>query len=426
MVFVGCGSPQESPAPPSQVVLDDDRANAAALALAPLPLEHPRASQVARLQQRVREGGGAQAGVDLAWAFVGLAREDEDPGYWLQATAAASPETQAPGPAGNDARVISVLALLQAHRFREGTEAARALTASHPGDSRTWMILGDALMETGLEDEGLSAWQKSMDLHPGAPTYVRAAWWKEETGDIPSALKLARLAVEATSPEERVIRASLLAFLGGVEARQGNPSRAEAWFREAQALHPHGSATVGLARCLWARGEVNEAERLLREALERRPGPELAWVLGDLLSATSRSQEALGQYSLVERMAGLSSRRLLSRFLAERDPQRALALAREEWAERGDQVARDLLAWTLLQGGFPQQAEVLIKQVLARGSRAPERLYHAAAIALAQGDPGRARVLLTTVLARGDAWNPLLASRCRTLLASLPPSRGRP
>jgi predicted O-linked N-acetylglucosamine transferase (SPINDLY family) len=124
----------------------------------------------------------------------------------------------------------------------------------------------------------------------GAATLIEAGIAAEASGNLKSAERLFRQAVEA-DPDSAPARMNL----GIVLQESGNPDAAAVEHSEAVRLDPqlaHAHYNLALARL--ALGQVESAEAGFRDALRARPEFPEAWVgLADALESAGRDQEAL-------------------------------------------------------------------------------------------------------------------------------------
>src|SRR6185503_9629016 len=100
-----------------------------------------------------------------------------------------------------------------------------------------------------------------------------------------------------------------------------------------------------------------------------------------------------------------------------RDPQATLALARAAYTRRPSVKAADTLAWALFKAGQPAEARRYAGEALRGGTHDALMLYHAGAIAQAQGDGKAARDYLERALAINPHFSPLYAPRAQQALA---------
>jgi hypothetical protein len=99
------------------------------------------------------------------------------------------------------------------------------------------------------------------------------------------------------------------------------------------------------------------------------------------------------------------------------DPNRALSLARQAYAERPTVKAADTLAWAHYRLGRLADAATKSKEAVRMGSRDPLILFHAGAIALATGDHARGIQLLHEALTTDPGFSATAVAEARRLLA---------
>ena len=164
--------------------------------LAPLP--DPEANRVESLQQKLRNDPASLKTLErLGFAFVELATESGDPGYFhLSMLCGALLEARGEEAAGLFLRGTSSHSL---HRFREAEAIGRQLVTLR-GNWFDHGLHGDALLELGRVEAATSAYQAMMDQRPGPESYARAAALRWQTGDIEGAIEMMQLAVRSTSP----------------------------------------------------------------------------------------------------------------------------------------------------------------------------------------------------------------------------------
>ena len=101
------------------------------------------------------------------------------------------------------------------------------------------------------------------------------------------------------------------------------------------------------------------------------------------------------------------------------DPTTALSLAQEAYADRPTIRAADALAWALFKNGRLADARKRSSEALRLGTRDPLLLYHAGAIAAADGDPTAAIRDLRAAMALDAGFSPTGAQAARDLLTKL-------
>lgn len=364
------------------------------LATAALP-QTPAESQIAVAEERVQSRPQDSAGHrELAVALTRRARETGDASYYeraLTSLARARERREAEDPTELD--TIEAWVRLGRHEFARAEALARRVLAREVDDPEAQGLLGDALIELGRYEEAASAYQRLLDLRPGPGSYVRAAHYREVTGDLEGALELLSAALAATPGRESEERAWILVQMAGVQAALAGAQAADALCAQALSSFPgYHNARAGRARLALRVGDAIRAEAFARAALEAAPHPEYRLLLADALHASGRVAEAREEEQQFEREALANLERadnenvFLVDFYLDRqpDPGRALELAREEAERRADLGTLSRLARALDRNGRRGEARALMERVLAVGTRDPDILAHARAIGVGQ------------------------------------------
>lgn len=365
----------------------------------------------------------------LAIGYIRKLRESGDPGYALRAeeslhrAIAVDPhDPQTPG-------LLAWVALVK-HEFGAARTQAEALTRESPSDDTLYGILGDADIELGRYSEARQAYQRMMDVKPGAAAYTRAAYLRQLHGDVRGAIRMMQRAVDATSPRDRENLAWTRVQFGNLYFGQGDLREAERQNAEALRVYPgyvYGLAAMGAVRA--AQGRVDDAIHFYEKSLAVIPLPAVAEALGDVYKRAGQGKDAERQYELVEYIGRLTAlnrtvyNRDLAYFYADhhRHLDQAVALAEREAVLRHDIYTADTLAWAYFQNHRFAEADRAIRQALSLGTRDALLLYHAGMIARAHGDRARAVSYLTQALRTNPYFHVLHADEARRALDSLRP-----
>jgi tetratricopeptide (TPR) repeat protein len=355
---------------------------------------------------------------DAGEAWLALAESSGDPGFTLNADACAdvalSIDAEHASALGVRARV-----LLTRHEFKAARTLAERILGAVPDDLSALRTLSDAALELGDVEGCERAVQRLMDLEPNLAAYSRAAYLRWLHGQVPQALELMRLAIDAAGdPSAKDARAWALTQAALMFWHQGDYEGADAGFGMALAVRgDHAPALVGRARVALARADYGSASELLERALELQPEIETARLLAELRALVGDGAGAAARNAEAERL-GRSDRRGLSLFYSTRhmEAERALALANEELADRGDIYTEDALAWALHESRQHELAEQHIERALRHGTPDARLLYHAGAIAIGAGKHARGRALLRRALALNPHFGLEAASDARRLL----------
>ena len=134
-----------------------------------------------------------------------------------------------------------------------------------PKDAYVHGLVGDAHLELGEYDEAFSAFDRMNELKPTAASYARASYARELQGDLPGALDIMKMALDATSPNDAEAVAWHRAQLGHLYFEMGRLADASREFAHADHVFPgHPMAADGLAR-------VAVRFRTIRSRADNRP-----------------------------------------------------------------------------------------------------------------------------------------------------------
>jgi tetratricopeptide (TPR) repeat protein len=206
--------------------------------------------------------------------------------------------------------------------------------------------------------------------------------------------------------------------------QQGDYDGADAIFSEALRWLPnYPAALVGRGRVALAKGQAQAAIADLRAAQRRRPLVETAWLLGDAYTLAGDGEHAQQAYADAERQGRRGDKFTLALFLASknRDGDQALRLIEEERRARGGVYVDDAYAWALYRAGRFDEARQASAQALRLGTHDARLLFHAGAIALADGERAQGRQWIGQALALNPAFDLSGAAEARQLLSTPTP-----
>lgn len=388
-----------------------------------------RDADVAFWQARVEDEGGILSTLHLVDALIERARAAGDLADLGRASAALDRlEDDAP-PTDPDVLERCGRIAFALHDFRAARQAAEAVLDSEHSNAGALALLGDASLELGDITSADAAYARLAEAGEGPAVLSRLARRAWLGGEVDEAEDLVGRAIDAAvligSDDERAFYNYQLAEM----LRWRNAlTDAEAAYRDALMHQPdHVPAMGGLARVLEAQGKRAEATELLERATAQLPSIELVAALGDLYALDGRDDVAEDQWALAERIAevgatngGVHDRQLVL-FLAdhERDPDRAVALARAELETRGDVYGHDALAWALYHAGDYAEADVHAAKALALGTPDGRFHYHAGLIAMALGRTDEAGEHLERAATLDAALPPLQVPRLEAALRDL-------
>lgn len=374
-------------------------------------------AQLRRLQDAVRRGAPREA--ELAAAYIQKARESGDPSFYSRADGVLR-RALARGP--QDPAELTEAAALAAgrHDFRAAERLARRARALAPDSLGAFPVLVDALLELGRYREAERTLQRMVDLKPNLAAYARVSYFRELTGDLDGAAEALELAVSAGGPVPENV-AYVQTLLGSLELSRGRlPAARRAFAAALMAVPGYAPAAAGRARLAARRGDLRTAIARWRELVARQPLPEYVIGLGEAELAAGQGAAGRRDLALVrvqQRLlaeAGVDTDVELAIYEADHgDRERAVALAREAWAQAPSVRSADALGWALTRAGRAGEGLRWARRALKLGSLDPTFRYHAG---IAAGDTPEGRRNLRLALERGLDAHPLHANRARAAL----------
>jgi tetratricopeptide (TPR) repeat protein len=383
---------------------------------APHPNAPPPPSPLTLLERSTRPDD-PKAQAMLATTLVREAQRTGDTALYHRAVLAAR-HALSVEPEHPEALKVELLALHHGHRFQEMLSLSRKLAEKHPSDAFFHGLYGDALLELGRYDEAAEAYQRMVDLKPSSATYTRVGYLRLLEGDAEGAVEVLKLAATSADQTDSFAVASALCELGEAWLALGEPDTALDAFTVALEREPGlARAHLGRGHVLRARGEVEPALQAYRAAVESRPLPQHRVFLADALEAAGRSVEAaaLREQSLAE---GRDDARFQAQLLLDlgREPARAEALAREEYARRQDVFTEGVLAYALVLAGKTEEAHEAITRATRLGTRDARLRYVAGLVTSARKDTAATREHFTAALRGFPPLPPAQQARARSIL----------
>ncbi|TML67317.1 MAG: hypothetical protein E6G14_12805 [Actinobacteria bacterium] len=346
------------------------------------------AGYVRKLERRIAaHPGDADALVLVGLSYQQRARETGDPAFYQLSGEALRRASKAGGPLLLITQGRASLANTR-HRFRDGLRLARQAIQLDPYSGAAYGARGDSLLNLGRYREAFAAYDRMAVLAPGVAAYTRVANARELLGRGAAAAEADTLALgtDSTVPEH-VAWATVQ--LGNVYFNSGRIDAAAKAYRKAlRGLPGYIHAEAGLARVEASEGRYPIAIARLRHVVEVLPIPAYVIMLGDILHASGRENEARRQYALVgsiERLfAANGVRTELQTAIFDLDHgwnvADALARARTAYGSAPGIYAEDALAWGLFRAGRCEEARRHSAHALRLGTRDALLVFHRAMI----------------------------------------------
>jgi tetratricopeptide (TPR) repeat protein len=336
----------------------------------------------------------AAAAVRLADSLLRLARVTNNGGLAVKAERALVKALTA-DPDRYDARRMLAVVLLSQHRFREAIREAERCQQIRLNDAFTWGIIGDARLELGEYDEAFAALERMSSIRPDSASYARVAYARELQGDLPGAMHLLKMALEAASPNDVEAIAWYHAQIGTIHFAERQLAEAAREFAHADHSFPgHPFAVEGRARVLAAQGRHAEALKTLEPLLARTPAASTLILSREILRALGRGEEAARQDALAEatmRSDAPEPARLALMLADSGDAaniDEAVRIAQTEFNNRRDIFTADALSWAFFKAGRLTDALETSAFALRTGSVDRGLRERAKTIARAAGLPG--------------------------------------
>ncbi|HSK88830.1 MAG TPA: tetratricopeptide repeat protein, partial [Anaerolineales bacterium] len=386
-------------------------------------------TQIQRLQDQLRSHPDDwQAYSQLGLAYLQKARETGDPAYY-QKTEEALDQALSFYPDEYAAVSAKGALALARHDFASALEWGERAKQINPNRSYAYGVIADAQIELGRYAEAVQTLQVMVDLRPDISSYSRISYIRELHGDMDGALELMQRAADSGTPNAENT-AWVRTQLAALYFNTGDLDQAELEYQRTLLDRPnYVYALAGLGRVRAAQGDMDEAIKLLNQAVTIMPIPEFVITLGDLYQATGQQQEAARQYKLVVtleklyRANGVDMDMEIALFNADHDQklEETVALARKAYENRPSIHGADALAWVLYKTGDYKLAQKYAEEALQLGTKDALKLFHAGMIALKLGDEAQAREYLEQALAINPYFSVLYTEEARKTLQALQP-----
>jgi tetratricopeptide (TPR) repeat protein len=316
------------------------------------------------------------------------------------------------------------------HDFNQALDLAEQVYESNPKNTSAQVIIGDAQLSLGNYQQAETIYQKLGKTDATPPVLARLAHLEELKGNPKEALHLLRRAagdaLRAGGTRESV--AWYLLRVGDIYFNMGEIKDSGAYYEASlRVFENYHLALAGLGKVRAAQGKYDEAIDYYQRAINIVPQPDFLAALGDIYMLTNQTDEAQLQYKTVEyigKLAALNEQiynRQLANFYSGHDlhVKEALRLALAELESRKDIYGYDAAAWAYYKNGKFAEAQSLMDQAMALGTRDAYLYYHAGMIALKLGDEAQARDYLEQALTINPHFSVLYADEARTTLETL-------
>jgi tetratricopeptide (TPR) repeat protein len=382
---------------------------------------------IASLQSRLRASDDdPRTAAQLGLAYLQKGRVSLDPSYFPKAAALLRQALQ--GDRRNFDAMVGLGLLANArHRFARALDWGRQASGVNPYGAAARGVVVDALVELGRYEEAGEELQRMVDLRPDIASFSRVSYLRELHGDVRGALAAMRRALDSI-PEYGEDPSWVRTQIGDLHFSVGDVSAAREWYEDAVDVAPdYYLPKVGLARVAAARGDLNHAIRIMDRVVDSYPSPQNVVLLGDLLAAAGRTEDARATYRLVDvqrrlfASSGVVPDVEITQFYADhaRNPRRTVVLARSQYRTRPSIRTADALAWALHAAGRDRKAQRFAAEALSLDTKDALYLFHAGAIAYANEKYDSATFLLRASLETNPNFSPVHAPEAKRLLQEI-------
>jgi tetratricopeptide (TPR) repeat protein len=382
---------------------------------------------IGSLQERIRENpNDFDSHIGLADAYLQKVRETGDPTLYTKTEDLLDKASKLEGESPELFAARGSLALAR-HDFEAALGHGSRALALDPENARYHSIVGDAQIELGMYEEAIASYQEMVDRRPDFASFSRVAHARELYGDPEGAIEAMEFALQAGSgTPENVAWAHVQ--LGNLWFTSGELGEArKAYGLSTKTIDAYAPALAGRARVATARGDLDRAATLYRQAFNRMPLPEYAIALGDVYAAMGETDKAKQQYDFVGSMDkllrknGVDTDLEIALFNADHDIdlRSSLEKARAAYDARPSIHAADVLGWTLYKAGNYEEAQKYSSEALRLGTRDPLKLFHAGMIAKALGRDEQAREYLQRAIDLNPHFSLLYADEAADSLKTL-------
>jgi tetratricopeptide (TPR) repeat protein len=346
-------------------------------------------SLIGSLQEKIRENSkDFDSHISLANAYLQKVRETGDPTLYTKTEDLLDEASKLEDQSPELFATRGTLALAR-HDFAAALQNGTRALALDPESARYHGIVGDAQIELRMYEEAIQSYQEMVDRRPDFASFSRVATLASSTATRKALSKRwsSRCKPEAGHPKTWPGHTCNWATSGNLEEAQ------KAYGLSTRTVGAYAPALASQAKIAAARGDLEQAATLYRQAFNRMPLPEYAIALGDVYAEMGESKKAEGQYELVMsidkllRANGVDTDLEIALFYADHDIdlQTSLAKARAAYDARPSIHAADTLAWTPYKTGNYKEAQKYSSEALRLGTRDPLKLFHAGMISKALG-----------------------------------------
>lgn len=339
------------------------------------------------LLEKVRKNPeDVKAKIQLAQAYIQEARITGDYNYYDAACIKLLNSALKKEPKNYEAVATLATVYLSQHHFQQGLELGKQAQQLNPHAAFVYGVLTDAYVELGKYDSAVYMVDSMCAIRPDIRSYSRVSYVREIYGDIPGAIEVMKMAVDAGIPgmeQTEWVRV----YLGRLYEISGKIDTAEMYYQAANTLRPN------YAYSLAALGRIERAKKNYPQAItyfEQASSLVKDYSFGDELMDLYRlnndlkKADATGK-EVIELLnahantndengdAGhYADKELAYVYLKTGDKAAALKHAEAEYKRRPDNIdVNEMMAWVHYQRSEYDQCIPYAEQAMRTGSKNP-------------------------------------------------------
>ena len=305
--------------------------------------------------------------VSLARSYIERARRSGDPRWTGYAQGALAPWWKQANPPP-EVRLLRATIAQSRHQFTAALADLDALLQTHPGHAQAWLTRATVLRVQGRFAEAAQACAGLQRAADGFPARLCAYAVQSAQGALATARAAMPALLAQAARQPLGVQAWFYAEWADMHERAGQGREAEAVYRQALRIAPNDlGLRTAYADALLTQGRPADALAVIRTAADAAPdaGRADALLLRELLALHALKQpthhlhaELADSHAAARQRQDAEHLREEARMTlhVERNPTKALLLARQNWAEQREAADAHLLLAASLAAQQPQAA----------------------------------------------------------------------
>lgn len=308
------------------------------------------------------------------------------------------------------------------HRFKEARELLETIYTEPNNQRNTELMLFDVYMELGeyqKADSMLGNVKNNRDYN----YLIRLAKWSDYRGDLDSAIKYLEQAKElADASGKKPLRVWTYSNIADYYGHAGRIEDSYNHYMQTLALEPDNAyAKKGIAWIKYSNEKnTQEANRILDSIMVHHHIPDYHLLKAEMAAFQGDEEEVNKQERLfldaVEKgNYGVMYNTYLIELYANSDPQKALALAKEEVQNRATPETYHLLAYAQLHNDMEEEALQTIEEHVVGKTYEPMAQFHSALVYKANGLTDKVTPIKEELLEASYELGPVVTEKVKNL-----------